>query len=62
MTGTRLSAESLKINHNATPLRNLPSLARYQDVNPPIIVPDFVTRKKIRSNGNMVQRRGSGSA
>lgn len=48
MTGTRLSTESLKINHIVAG-----SFARYQDVNPSIIVP--VTRKKLENVGKIVR-------
>lgn len=57
MTGTRLSAESLKINHNVTPLRNLSSLPRYQDINPPIIVPRFPIRKYATTGAFVVDMR-----
>lgn len=49
MTGTRLSTESLKINHIVAG-----SFARYQDVNPSIIVP--VTRKKFQNIGKIVRQ------
>lgn len=52
MTGTRLSTESLKINHTVAG-----SSARYRDVNPWIIGP--VARKKpCKRRGKITRRRG----